>query len=82
MQALRCSAEVDANECERLRCALQKQEEQQVQQQQQFAQLLEALERENRELRELKVTAMRQSSLPRVFHYVCADHERGCSGAA
>jgi hypothetical protein len=30
----------------------------------------------------LKVTAMRQSSLPRVFHYVCADHERGCAGAA
>ncbi len=71
MQALRCAAEVDANECERLRSALQKQEEQQVQQQQQFAQLLEALEHENRELRELKVTTMPQNSLSRLSLCLC-----------
>lgn len=55
MQSLRCAAEADAKECERLRGTLQKQEEQQIQQQQQFANLLEALELENRNLRELQV---------------------------
>ncbi len=55
MQALRSAAEIDANECQRLRAMLQKQEEQQVQQQQQFAKLLEALELENSDLRELQV---------------------------
>jgi hypothetical protein len=56
MQALRSAAEIDANECQRLRAMLQKQEEQQVQQQQQFAKLLEALELENSDLRELQVS--------------------------
>ena len=55
MQALRVAAENDGKECERLQCALQKQEEQQVQQQQQFARLLEDLERENCDLREMQV---------------------------
>ena len=69
MQALRSAAEIDANECQRLRAMLQKQEEQQVQQQQQFAKLLEALELENRDLRELQVPPCSTTRL-RTIRYV------------
>ena len=68
MQALRSAAEIDANECQRLRAMLQKQEEQQVQQQQ-FAKLLEALELENRDLRELQVPPCSRTRL-RTIPYV------------
>jgi hypothetical protein len=61
MQSLRCAAEADATECERLRSALQKQEEHQMQQQQQFAHTLEALERENCDLRGQQVTTLHRS---------------------
>ena len=69
MQALRSAAEIDANECQRLRAMLQKQEEQQVEQQQQFAKLLEALELENRDLIELQVPPCSTTRL-RTIRYV------------
>jgi hypothetical protein len=68
MQALRSAAEIDANECQRLRAMLQKQEEQQVQQQQQFAKLLEALELENSDLRELQVGLCSRTRLRTIRH--------------
>ena len=69
MQALRSAAEIDANECQRLRALLQKQEEQQLQQQQQFAKLLEALELENRDLRELQVSRCPTTRLRTIRHF-------------
>lgn len=82
MQSLRCAAEVDATECERLRCALQKQEEHQMQQQQQFAQTLEALERENRELRGQQVTTRHKSSLTCCSSYSCRQEGTRCRSPA
>ena len=82
MQSLRCAAEVDATECERLRCALQKQEEHQMQQQQQFAHTLEALERENRELRGQQVTTRHKSSLTCCSSCICRQEGTRCRSPA